>query len=559
MIKQFIDKLLGKKAPASAGAKAPKRPSFGKREEVPASVHNIDPDLVDRRAVEVVRTLKQAGFEAYVVGGAVRDLLVGLRPKDFDVATNATPEQVKGLFRRAFIIGRRFRIVHVVYGRGREHEVIEVSTFRAYMDNAAAEQVAGNEKTSKSELAGMTHAVDSTGRVLRDNVWGPQNEDATRRDFTVNAMYYDPETQTVVDYHGGFKDAKKRTLRMIGDAATRYREDPVRIIRAVRFAAKLSGLGFTLDAKTGAPLVASQALLADVPQSRMFDEMLKLLQTGHAIASVEQLRKLGMARGIYPLLDVVVERADQPFVKAALLDTDRRVGEGKPVAPSFLLATVLWDDVRTGWNRRVEQQRQPVFPALQEAIDEVFDKRIGDVSGRGKLAADMREIWVMQPRFEKRTGSTPYGLAEQPRFRAGFDFMRLRADIGEVDEALAEWWQEFSTADDLRRQDLVDQVREEQKVRTRKPAAGEGAAAAPHPPRVRNRAPERDGAEPLQDPSRTATGPADAAQQDTDGRTAPAAGEEGDATGAPRKRRRRRKPSGGSAGPRDGGTGSDGV
>ena len=212
MIKKFIDKLLGK-SPGRKGGK----PSFGKRQEVGPNEHGIDPSLVDERALNVVHTLKEAGFEAYIVGGAVRDLLVGLRPKDFDVATSATPEQVKGLFRRAFIIGRRFRIVHVVYGRGREHEVIEVSTFRAYMDNAAAEQVAGNEKTSKSELAGMKHAVDSTGRVLRDNVWGPQEEDATRRDFTINAMYYDPETQTVVDYHGGIKDAKKLTIRMIGD------------------------------------------------------------------------------------------------------------------------------------------------------------------------------------------------------------------------------------------------------------------------------------------------------------------------------------------------------
>ena len=304
---------------------------------------------MDERALNVVHTLKEAGFEAYIVGGAVRDLLVGLRPKDFDVATSATPEQVKGLFRRAFIIGRRFRIVHVVYGRGREHEVIEVSTFRAYMDNAAAEQVAGNEKTSKSELAGMKHAVDSTGRVLRDNVWGPQEEDATRRDFTINAMYYDPETQTVVDYHGGIKDAKKLTIRMIGDPLTRYREDPVRIIRAVRFSAKLNPLGFKLDPKTAKPLVECQALLADVPQSRLFDEMLKLLQTGHSLATIEQLKALGMARGIYPLLDVVVERAEQPFVNAALQDTDRRVGEGKPVAPSFLLACVLWADVRDGW------------------------------------------------------------------------------------------------------------------------------------------------------------------------------------------------------------------
>ena len=221
MIKKFIDKLLGK----VSGAPKAKNLPFGKREEVGVDRHGINPTLVDERARNVVSTLQGAGFEAYIVGGAVRDLMVGLAPKDFDVATNATPEQVKGLFRRAFIIGRRFRIVHVVYGRGREHEVIEVSTFRAYMDNAAAEAVAGNERTSKNELAGMKHAVDASGRVLRDNVWGPQEEDAVRRDFTINAMYYDPQTQIVVDYHHGIEDAKKRVIRMIGDPATRYRED----------------------------------------------------------------------------------------------------------------------------------------------------------------------------------------------------------------------------------------------------------------------------------------------------------------------------------------------
>ncbi len=241
----------------------------------------------------MVHTLKKAGYEAYVVGGAVRDLLLGLRPKDFDVATSATPEQVKSLFRRAFIIGRRFRIVHVIYGRGREHEVIEVSTMRAYLDSADAEQVKGNERTSKGELSGMKHAVDASGRVLRDNVWGPIEQDAARRDFSINAMYYDPETQIVVDFHHGIRDSKKKTLRMIGDAATRYREDPVRIIRAVRFAAKLNALGFKIDTKTLEPLVASRNLLADVPQSRLFDEMLKLLQTGHSLASIEQLKATG--------------------------------------------------------------------------------------------------------------------------------------------------------------------------------------------------------------------------------------------------------------------------
>jgi poly(A) polymerase len=514
MIKKFIANLFGSATGAKAG-----RPSFGKRQEVGPQEHGIDPALVDERALNVVHTLKEAGFEAYIVGGAVRDLLVGLRPKDFDVATSATPEQVKALFRRAFIIGRRFRIVHVVYGRGREHEVIEVSTFRAYMDNAAAEQVAGNEKTSRSELAGMKHAVDSSGRVLRDNVWGPQEEDATRRDFTINAMYYDPETQTVVDYHGGIKDAKKRTIRMIGDPLTRYREDPVRIIRAVRFAAKLSGLGFTIEPKTARPLVECQALLADVPQSRLFDEMLKLLQTGHSLATIEQLRTLGMATGIYPLLDLVVERAEQPFVRAALQDTDRRVGEEKPVAASFLLACVLWSDVRDGWAQRLSRKQHP-FPALQDAIDDVFNARIGDVSGRGKLAADMREIWMMQPRFEKRSGNTPFSLVEQPRFRAGFDFMRLRADVGEVDVVLADWWQEFSQASDDLREDLVAQLREEQ-----------------HKGQRRVRAPRPADKPPAELASVVEPEPAPAPE-----------GGDGGSSDAPRKRRRRRRKPGGEGG-----------
>jgi poly(A) polymerase len=527
MIKKFIDRLLGKTSAKS------KKPQFGKREEVGAAVHGIDPKLVDERALNVVRTLKNAGFEAYVVGGAVRDLMVGLAPKDFDVATNATPEQVKGLFRRAFIIGRRFRIVHVVYGRGREHEVIEVSTFRAYMDNAAAEQVAGNEKTSKSELAGMKHAVDSTGRVLRDNVWGPQEEDAVRRDFTINAMYYDPETQIVVDYHHGIKDSKNRVIRMIGDPATRYREDPVRIIRAVRFAAKLSGLGFKLEAKTAAPLIKSQELLAEVPQSRLFDEMLKLLQTGHALASIEQLKALGMARGIYPLLDVVVQRAEQAFVKAALRDTDRRVSEGKPVVASFLLACVLWADVRDGWAKRINE-RQHAHPALQDAIEDVFNSHIGDVSGRGKLGGDMREIWMMQPRFEKRVGSAPFGLVEQARFRAAFDFMRLRAETGEIDEVLADWWQEFSLADDNLRQDMVDQVREEQQQQQRQRA-----------PRVHKAPASRDAGSVV----REATPAADADRTRPDSLPAFAPGEPATGVDAPKKRRRRRR----SNGPREGG------
>ena len=506
MIKKFIDKLLGK---TSAKPAIPK----GKRVEVPLAEHNIDLKLVDDNAIRVVKTLADAGYEAYIVGGAVRDLLLGLRPKDFDVATNATPEQVKSLFRRAFIIGRRFRIVHVVFGRGREHEVIEVSTFRAVLDAAASEQVAGNEKTSKAELADKHHAVDASGRVLRDNVWGPQIEDAARRDFTVNAMYYDPQKQIVVDYHGGIKDAKKKVLRMIGDPVTRYREDPVRIVRVVRFAAKL---GFTIDPKTRAPIRELAGLLDDVPASRTFDEMIKLLQTGHALASIEELRKQGLVgerTGVFPILDVVLADANkhperQKFVELALSDTDRRVNEGKPVAPSFMLACMLWHDVLDRWEK-LKKKGEPPFPALQQSVDAVFDARIGDISGRGKLAADMREIWLMQPRFERRTGNGPFALVEQPRFRAGFDFLRLRADAGEGDPELARWWEEFSLADEEKRARLVEQVRGPGGSRRRAPAAAaapaategegdssypEGSSDAPRKRRRRRRKPAGGGA-----------------------------------------------------------------
>ncbi|MDT8998242.1 polynucleotide adenylyltransferase PcnB [Paucibacter sp. APW11] len=460
MIKKFIDKLLGKPAKAAS--------PLGKRVEIGVEQHGIDPNLLDERGVRVVRTLTDAGFEAFIVGGAVRDLLLGRRPKDFDVATNATPEQVKGLFRRAFIIGRRFRIVHVVYGRGREHEVIEVSTFRALLANESAEQVAGNEKTSKEELAGKSHVVDASGRVLRDNVWGPQIEDAARRDFTVNAMYYDPQRQLVVDYHGGLADAKKRVLRMIGDPETRYKEDPVRILRAVRFAAKL---GFELEPKTRAPVKACVPLLANVPISRMFDEMIKLLQTGHSLASLEELRKQGMARGVFPILDAVLdERGELPagprgdFVRRALEDTDLRVAEGRSVAPSFMLATMLWHEVQGRWAQLRDAGEAPV-PALQQAIDQVFDARVGDISGRGKLAADMREIWMMQPRFDRRSGNGPFSLVEQPRYRAGFDFLLLRAEVGEVEMSLVDWWEDFALGSDEERRALLDAAREADKQR----------------------------------------------------------------------------------------------
>jgi poly(A) polymerase len=495
MIRKFIDRLLGKTPAGDDGM--PPGVSLGQRTEFGVDQHKIDPRLVAEPAVRVVKTLQDAGYEAYIVGGAVRDLLVGLRPKDFDVATNATPEQVKGLFRRAFIVGRRFRLVHVIYGRGREHEQIEVSTFRAYLDNAVdTAAVKGNEKTSRSELDGKSHAVDASGRVLRDNVWGPQNEDAARRDFTVNAMYYDPQTQIVVDYHGGMADSKARLLRMIGDPETRYREDPVRIIRVLRFAAKM---GYKIEARTEAPIRGMKSLLANVPASRLFDEMIKLLQTGHSLASLEVLRKYGLDRKTFPILDAHFEGiaknpAREAFVNRALADTDRRVNEGKPVAPSFLMACVFWHEVSARW-KTFRDDGEPSMPALQAAVDATFDARIGDISGRGKLAADMREIWLMQPRFDKRTGSSPAAMLEQPRFRAAFDFMRLRADAGEIDMELVEWWEGYSLGDDEKRRELMETARKLAQSRPREPRAAPRdprpikAAAAPAPDAERAPAP----------------------------------------------------------------------
>jgi len=496
MIKRFINKLLGKTETPAVAPKAPRgraAPKFGVRVEVPKAKHKIDLGLVDDHAIKVVRTLQEAGYEAYIVGGAVRDLLLGHRPKDFDVATNATPSQIKGLFRRAFIIGRRFQLVHVVFGRGREHEVIEVSTFRAHLESSDAEQVAGNEKTSKSELAGKSHVVDASGRVLRDNVWGPQEEDAARRDFTINAMYYDPSRELLVDYHHGIEDAGKRLLRMIGDPATRYREDPVRIIRVVRFAAKL---GFEIEPKTRTPIKRMADLLVNVPTSRMFDEMIKLLQTGHSLASLEELRKQGLHKGVFPLLDAVLDDAHrhdgrEKFIQLALADTDRRVGEGKPVAPSFMLACMLWHDVLRHWEV-LRANGEPVIQALQQAIDLAFNERVGDISGRGKLAADMRDIWMMQPRFERRTPSAAVSLVEQPRFRAGFDFLRLRAEAGEVEAELGQWWEDYSLADEDARAELLATVRRvdaargtaapaaaaKRKRRRRKPAGAGGDAGS---------------------------------------------------------------------------------
>jgi poly(A) polymerase len=476
MIKKFIDKLLGKTPKAAPVVEPPSK--FGKRIEYHYEDHKIDRRLIDDNAIDVVDTLKAGGFEAYIVGGAVRDLLTGLRPKDFDVATNATPEQTKKLFRRAFIIGRRFRIVHAVYGR----EVIEISTFRAYLDATEASQVVGDER-SREALAGKTHAVDDQGRVLRDNVWGPQNEDAARRDFTVNALYYDPQAEVVVDYHGGVKDLRARLLRMIGDPLTRYREDPVRMIRAIRFAAKT---GFALEPATRAPIKDCAPLLANIPASRLFDETIKLLQTGHALESLKVIKAEGLDGRFLPLVDLMLKAQDAggatgALINAALLDTDRRVNDGKGVSPNFLFACLFWPEVERRWTAR-KLAGEHVMPALLDAADDVLLRQAEALGVQRRIGADMREIWSLQPRFERRNGKSPHSLLGSPRFRAALDFFLLRAAAdGQADGELATWWLEFSTANEERRNELIVEAA------SSKPSNRSGNPASSDAPRKRRR------------------------------------------------------------------------
>ncbi len=434
MIKKFIRRILGVSNTGGKSGKATEPLVFG------PSDHGIDPDDVSPNAVRVTQTLQKAGFKAFIVGGAVRDLVLGHRPKDFDVATDATPEEVKRLFRRAFIIGRRFQIVHVMFGQ----ELIEVTTFRGNSPNEAPK--------------------DEHGRVLRDNTFGEQHEDAERRDFTINAMYYDPAREQVLDYHGGMKDIRNKTLRIIGVPEARYREDPVRMLRVVRFAAKL---GFTIAGPTRAPIKVMAPLINNVPAARVFDEMLKLLMSGQAMACLQQLRSEGLHHGLLPLLDVVLEQPlGERFVTLALANTDERIRQGKPVSPGFLFAALLWHQVLEKWHAYKAAGEAPI-PALHFAADDVLDTQSEKIALQRRFTTDMRDIWAMQPRFERRIGKSPYKMLEHPRMRAGYDFLLLRCESGELDSELGEWWTHFIAADGPERERLL----------ARKPA-DEGAAPA---------------------------------------------------------------------------------
>ena len=440
MIKRFIRRVLGLESPG------PQR--------LPQSRHGIRRSSISAGALKVCDVLANHGHAAYVVGGAVRDLVLGIPPKDFDIATDARPEQIKPLFRRALLIGRRFRLVHVMLGP----ETLEVSTFRA----------ADNHVSQK----------DEHGRVLRDNVFGTMEEDARRRDFTVNALYYDCRSGEIIDFHGGLADLKRRTMRIIGDPETRFREDPVRMLRAVRLGAKL---GLSIDNSTRVPIKRLAPLLEHVPPPRLFEEMLKLLLSGHASAALRQLRNEGLHKGMLPLLDVIL---DQPlgerFVTLALAQTDERVLSDRPVSPAFLFASLLWHEVLAAWKGR-EKHGERRVPALEAAMDEVLDAQSGKLAITRRLTATMREVWAMQPRFEERSGQRPFRLLESPRFRMAYDFLALRAASGEVPAEIESWWRAFQGADaETRHAMLLPDTGPRKKRRRRR--RKQSAAAVPTAP-----------------------------------------------------------------------------
>jgi len=422
---------------------------------LPAARHGIAREGLSSGSRRVVETLQDKGFQAYVVGGAVRDLLLDRHPKDFDVATDATPEEVRAIFRRSRIIGRRFQIVHVMMGS----ETIEVTTFRGPQDERHVQK-------------------DAHGRILRDNVFGGIEEDAARRDFTVNALYYDPVAEVVVDFHHGVADLEQKTLRMIGEPATRYREDPVRMLRAVRFAAKL---GLQIDPAARRPIREMADLLENVPAARLFDEMLKLLTSGHAEECLKQLRDEGLHHGVLPLLDVILEQPmGERFVRLALAATDARVRDGKPISPGFLFATLLWHEVLAQWDK-IKSRGEKSMPALYLAMDEVLDSQAEKLAITRRIAGDIKEIWALQPRFEARAGKRPYGLLEQPRFKAAYDFLLLRAEAGEVEQELADWWHDFLHADTDRRAEMLlpESAKKPRRRKRRKPSDVSESAADP--------------------------------------------------------------------------------
>jgi len=424
---------------------------------IPRAEHPISRANISSNALKVLYRLKNAGYSAFVVGGGVRDLLLGRHPKDFDVVTDALPEDVDRLFRNCRLIGRRFRLAHVRFGR----DIVEVATFRATGGNGQDDD----------------RLHDESGRILRDNVYGTIDEDIWRRDFTVNALYYNIADFTLWDYTTGLEDIENRTLRLIGDPETRYREDPVRMLRAVRLAAKL---GFTIAPETGEPIPRLAGLLADVPPARLFDEVLKLFHSGSALDSFELLRQYGLFQYLFPQTAAALEgpegEAGLEFIRLGLANTDQRVREDKPVTPTFLYAVFLWPPIRA-LAKQLEGERFGPVLALVEAAHRVVGEQQRNTTLPKRFSGPMKEMIAMQPRFENRKGSRAAKLLEHKRFRAAYDFLVLRARCGEVDPEIAEFWTRVQEMSPEERRDAFGEGKRRRQGRRRRGGRRRSAAS----------------------------------------------------------------------------------
>jgi poly(A) polymerase len=404
---------------------------------IPRAEHPISRAQISENALKVLNRLREAGYASLLVGGCVRDLMLGREPKDFDVVTDAHPEQIKQVFRNARLIGRRFRLAHVHFGR----QIIEVATFRA---TPRADEPEDGED-----------ADDETDRYHAANVFGTQEEDALRRDFTVNALYYNIRDFSVMDYVGGAEDLKRGILRMIGDPETRYREDPVRMLRVIRFAAKL---GFRIEERTAAPIRDLAQLLLTVPPARTFEEVLKLFHGGYAVETYELLRQYGLFQFLFPLTEESLGGEDQHYPRVllprALSNTDARVEQDKPVNPAFLFAAVLWEPVRLEAQRLIEGGAMP-YEAWQQAGESVLRQQLKHVSIPKRYSVPMREIWLAQLKLPRRQGKSAFRMLESKRFRAAYDFLLLRAHAGEEEQELADWWTRFQEVDPDERGGMV--------------------------------------------------------------------------------------------------------
>lgn len=383
---------------------------------IPSAEHRIARDRISSNALQVLRVLRNAGHEAYLVGGGVRDLLVGLKPKDFDISTSARPEQVRALFRSARLIGRRFVITHVRMGG----EILEVTTFRGAVRD--------------------WQERDETGRILSDNIYGSLESDAFRRDFTVNALYYDLDDECVLDYAGGMEDLRARRLRLIGDPELRYREDPVRMLRAARIAAKLD---FAIDPAAAESIPRLARLLGEVPAARLFEEVLKLFLNRDAVTNFQSLRRYGLFRTLFPdTANVLAKDAGaEGLIVKALANTAQRVVDGRPVTPAFLYAALLWPVVANRAMHLAAVEGYPPLPALSQAADEAIARQVAHTALPRRFSMPMREIWLLQPRFDARSGARVQRLLSHPRFRAAYDFLVLRAETCEpMLMPLSEWW-----------------------------------------------------------------------------------------------------------------------